>query len=84
MANEIPWTEQQSAFFERLSSTQDSLILTSVAGSGKTTTLTEGATYLTGSVLALAFNVRIKKTLEEKIGHFATCKTLNGIGHGAF
>jgi len=81
--SEIPWTQQQSAFFARLESTQDSLVLTSVAGSGKTTTLTEGATRLVGSVLALAFNVRIKKTLDERIGHFAVCKTINGVGHGA-
>ena len=83
MQAEIPWTQQQSDFFTRLESTQDSLVLTSVAGSGKTTTLTKGATYLIGSILALAFNVRIKKTLDEKIGHFAVCKTLNGVGHGA-
>ncbi len=79
----IPWTEQQSAFFTRLSETDDSLVLTSVAGSGKTTTLVKGASLLTGSILALAFNVRIKKTLESEIGHFAVCKTINGIGHGA-
>lgn len=83
MSTQLPWTEQQSAFFDRISTTTDSLVLTSVAGSGKTTTLVEGAGLLSGSILALAFNVRIKKTLEEKIGHFAVCKTINGIGHGA-
>ncbi len=83
MQTEIPWTEQQSAVFERARSTKDSLMVTSVAGSGKSTTLAELATHLTGSVLALAFNVRIKKGIDEKIGHFAVCKTLNGVGHGA-
>ena len=45
--------------------------------------MVEGATYLRGSTLAVAFNVKIKKTLEERIGHFATCRTLNGLGHRA-
>ena len=83
MTSEIPWTEQQSAVFERTRSTRDSLMVTSVAGSGKSTTLAELATYLTGSVLALAFNVRIKKGMEELIGHFVACQTINGCGHGA-
>lgn len=82
-ANQIPWTPQQDAFFLRLQDTDDPLILTAVAGSGKTTTLVEGVRYLRGTVLAVAFNVKIKKTLEEKIGSIATCKTLNGLGHGA-
>ena len=79
----IPWTTQQKAFFARLQTTDDSLILTAVAGSGKTTTLVEGAKYLRGSILAIAFNVKTKKILEERIGNLAVCKTLNGLGHGA-
>lgn len=79
----IPWTPQQLAFFARLCDTDDSIILRACAGSGKTTTLVAGVEHLRGSVLAVAFNVRIKKTLEEKISHLAVCKTLNGLGHGA-
>ncbi len=83
MINKIPWTQQQLEFYSRLESTEDSIMLSSVAGSGKTTSLAEGASRLRGTTLAVAFNVKIKKTLEERIGHIATCKTLNGLGHGA-
>lgn len=78
-----PWTPQQEAVFERTRSTKDSLLVTAVAGSGKTTTLVELVQYLSGSTLAVAFNVKIKKTLEERIGDIATCKTMNGLGHAA-
>lgn len=83
MPNSVPWTPQQLEFYNRLESTDDSLVLLAVAGSGKTTSLVEGASRLRGTTLAVAFNVKIKKTLEDKIGHIVTCKTLNGLGHGA-
>lgn len=83
MKHETPWTQQQLEFYARLSETDDSIVLLSVAGSGKTTSLVEGASRLRGTTLAVAFNVKIKKTLEERIGHIATCKTLNGLGHKA-
>ncbi len=83
MINQIPWTPQQLAFFDRLRTTDDSIILTAVAGSGKTTTLVEGVKHLRGSILAIAFNVKIKKTLEDRIGDLAVCKTINGLGHSA-
>jgi len=83
MNDQITWTPQQQSFFHRLRDTDDSLLLCAVAGSGKTTTLVEGARHLRGTILAVAFNVRIKKTLESKISSIATCKTLNGLGHGA-
>ena len=79
----IPWTLQQRAFFERLEEGDSSIVLTSVAGSGKTTTLVEGVRHLRGSSLALAFNVRINKVLTEKIGDVAVCRTLNSLGHRA-
>lgn len=77
------WTPQQLDFYDKLESSTSSILLDACAGSGKTTTLAEGTKYLKGSVLAIAFSVRIKKTLEEKLGASATCKTLNGLGHGA-
>ncbi len=79
----ISWTPQQLDFYDELQNSNASILLDACAGSGKTTTLTEGVKYLNGSILAIAFNVRIKKTLESKIGTSATCKTLNGLGHGA-
>jgi len=81
--NSIPWTPEQLAFFDALDSTNDSIALIAVAGSGKTTTLVEGVRHLRGSTLAVAFNVRIKQTLEEQVGEIAVCRTLNGLGHRA-
>jgi len=77
------WTPQQSSFFSVLESSNKSIILTAVAGSGKTTTLIEGTRHLRGSILAVAFNVKTKKILEERISNVAVCKTMNGLGHGA-
>lgn len=77
------WTSQQQAFFSFLDSCNQSCILKAAAGSGKTTTLVEGVKHLRGSVLAIAFNVKIKKELESCIGSSAVCKTLNGVGHRA-
>ena len=77
------WTVQQQAFFDFLSSTDDSCVLRACAGSGKTTTLVEGIKHLRGSVLAVAFNVKIKKEFETRIGKSAVCKTMNGLGHRA-
>ncbi len=81
MKHETPLTQQQLEFYARLEETEDSIVLLSVAGSGKTTSLVEGVFRLRGTALAVAFNVKIKKTLEERIGSIATCKTLNGLGH---
>ena len=77
------WTRQQKEFFSFLSSTPASCILQAKAGSGKTTTLVAGIPRLQGSVLAVAFNVKIKKEFEERIGDAAVCKTMNGLGHRA-
>ena len=83
MPKQIPWSPEQLAFFSALEDSSDSLLLSAVAGSGKTTTLTERASSLRGSILAVAFNVKIKRTLEEKIGTSAECLTMNALGHRA-
>ncbi len=83
MTNSIPWTPQQLKVFDMVENTTQPLMVTSVAGSGKTTTLTHLARLLSGSVLAVAFNVDTKKKMEVIIGDFATCKTMNGLGHGS-
>ncbi|MHA2303724.1 MAG: UvrD-helicase domain-containing protein, partial [Candidatus Thorarchaeota archaeon] len=77
------WTPQQLAFFDFLQSTDASCVLQAKAGTGKTTTLVEGINHLHGSILAVAFNTKIKKEFEAKIGDSAVCKTMNGLGHRA-
>jgi len=77
------WTEQQLAFFDFLQSTDASCVLQAKAGTGKTTTLVEGIKHLKGSILQTAFNTKIKKEFEAKIGDSAVCKTMNGLGHRA-
>ena len=79
------WTKQQKDFFDFIEESNEGIILTAVAGSGKTTTLVEGANYIGEgkNAAALAFNVRIKKDLEVRIGNKAQCLTLNGLGHRA-
>lgn len=79
----IPWTSQQQDFYDFLEDTDESCILQASAGSGKTTTLAEGVKYLRGSILQVAFNVKIKKDFEARIGSLAVCKTMNGLGHRA-
>ena len=77
----FPWTPEQQAIFSTLRDTDDSLLVIAVAGSGKTKTLEGAVDHLSGSILAIAFNVKTAKTLEEKIGKKAICKTVNSIGH---
>lgn len=77
------WTDEQETFFTFLDREERSCLLQARAGSGKTTTLVEGSHRLRGSALAVAFNVKIKKELEERIGDNVVCKTMNGVGHRA-
>ena len=58
-------------------------VVEAVAGSGKTTSIVNVLKLLRGRVLFLAFNVSIKKELEERVPADVTVKTLNGFGHGA-
>lgn len=79
-------TPQQSAFIQALQSSASSLVLEAVAGSGKTTTMVQGANALpsTTSLLACAFNKRIADTLATVMPSHAVCKTMNAIGHKAW
>jgi len=79
----MEWTPQQSTIYNALDNTDDSFMVVSVAGSGKTSTLTEAINHLRGSIIAVAFNVKNKRALEDKISHAAVCKTMNALGHQA-
>lgn len=63
-----------------------SVIVTARAGCAKTSTLERIAHALpsTTNGLALAFNVKIKKELEDRLPANWTCLTLNGLGHRAW
>lgn len=79
----LPWTDEQLLIYDQVEDTSLNLLIEAVAGSGKTTTLIEAVRYLKGSTLTLAFNVKVKKELEKRLGDTAVCLTLNGCGHRA-
>lgn len=76
-------TPEQQAFIDEVGDTTNSIILSAVAGSGKTTTLLKAAQRLNPrlKIIALAFNKNIAEELQKKFPSYVTCKTLNGIGH---
>jgi superfamily I DNA/RNA helicase len=78
-------TDEQVEIVNAAASTPESLMVNAYAGCGKTTTLTMMAGALPKApALALAFNVRIKKELEERFPDHFVVKTLNGLGHMAW
>lgn len=80
------WTDEQLAFIEEVATTNTSLRLDAVAGSGKTTTLLHAARGLppTASVIALAFNKNIADELSKKFPSRIVCKTLNSVGNAVW
>lgn len=83
------WTDEQVAIFDHFLTGPEHLSEDAKAGSGKTSTNVEGAKQLARakpgiSILATAFNVKIKKELEKKLNGSATVLTLNGLGHRAW
>lgn len=78
------WSPQQEAvfkWFER--SKKGNLVVTALAGCGKTTTICEGVRRAPETLkLVAAFNKRIAVELEERVKDdpFTTAKTLHGVG----
>lgn len=82
----IQWSKYQKAVFDFIESTDKSLVVNAVAGSGKTTTIVEAARIASkkGSVLFLAFNKSIATELAERMeGTGIECKTLHSHGFRA-
>jgi len=79
-------TPEQEAIYTTAATTDDNMIVTAYAGTGKTTTLEGVAKVLPPRLpmLALAFNTSIKAELENRFPKSATVKTLNGLGHSAW
>lgn len=73
---------EQLAFFSALTSSSDSLILSAVAGSGKTTTIVSACRLLPLglSIRFLAFNKSIKEELERRLPPTITVSTFHSEG----
>lgn len=85
MTSKFPPTAEQEAILAAATKDSASLMVTAYAGCGKTSTLELLSHALPKAPsLALAFNVKIKKELEQRFpGHFEVL-TLNGLGHRAW
>jgi superfamily I DNA/RNA helicase len=79
-------TPQQEAILSAVRDETDPVLVRARAGTGKTTTLTMMAGVMpSGSnLLALAFNVKIKKELEKRFPDWTQIMTINGLGHRAW
>jgi DNA helicase-2/ATP-dependent DNA helicase PcrA len=80
------WSSYQEAIFTAIETTNDSLVIEAVAGSGKTSTLVECARRLTefDSAIAIAFNKRIADELARRLPPFVPALTLNALGFRAW
>ncbi len=79
-------SEQQVAFYEELEKGTSSIILEAVAGSGKTTTIVNGArNYVPkhSATIFLAFNKRIVEELKPRLPANVSCATTHSVGLGA-
>lgn len=75
------WSPQQEAVFQHCREPSEGLLISAVAGSGKTTTLIEAMKHSPGSTLFLAFNKAIAEDIKRKTWS-GDVKTLNALGHG--
>ncbi len=75
---------QQEAFIQELLSGTSGIALSARAGSGKTTTLVDGANQDSIPTLAVAFNKNIAEALAKKMPSTVVCKTMNSLGHSAW
>jgi superfamily I DNA/RNA helicase len=78
-------TPEQQAIMDAVATSNESIMVDALAGCSKTTTLELcGPLIKSPSVLALAFNVKIKKELERRFPPGFQVMTLNGLGHRAW
>jgi superfamily I DNA/RNA helicase len=87
----MKWSNYQVAIFDAIQNGSDNLFVSALAGSGKTTVVEESnrrLPYLNDymmnfSVVNTAFNVHIKKAMQERI-RGREVGTLNGLGWGVY
>lgn len=78
----IAATEEQTAIIDFARTDPRSILISTPAGSAKTTTLEFLAKYLPGEpILCLAFNKRIADELTKRLPSHCTPKTMNALGH---
>lgn len=79
-------TSEQAAIIEMSVKTNDSILISALAGSAKTTTLLLICKALptTLPILSLAFNKRIQQEMEKRLPSNVLSKTLNSIGHSTW
>jgi superfamily I DNA/RNA helicase len=78
-------TPEQAEIYSHANSPQD-LLVVALAGTGKTTTIEGLCSRMdpNKSILALAFNVKIKEELTKRLPSSTKCLTLNGLGNLAW
>lgn len=82
IVNELIATDEQSAIIDAALHTTDSILISALAGSAKTTTLEFICHYLPSQpILCLAFNKKIAEEMAVRLPSFVTCRTMNSIGH---
>ncbi|CAM5998775.1 unnamed protein product [Sphagnum balticum] len=74
------WSPQQEEVFRLCKDPSQGLLISAVAGSGKTTTLIEAMKHSPGSTLFLAFNKAIAEDIKRKT-FSGDVRTLNALGH---
>lgn len=75
------WSKHQQAIFKACANSKGSLIVKALAGTGKTTTVVEAISHLTGKILLCAFNKRIADELVGRVADgSAEVMTLHGLG----
>lgn len=78
---------QQAAIFQEIKTGRGSIIVDSVAGSGKTTAIIESIMLMKGSVAVVAYNKSISVELQSKVeakGSKARAGTFHSFGYGAW
>lgn len=78
-------SKMQQDFFDWIEKGHGSGIMKAVAGSGKTTTITNALKKIPSDeqILFLAFNKSIAEELKSRVPDYVTCKTMNALGHSA-
>jgi len=76
------WSENQTNFYHKVGSTDQSILVEAVAGSGKTTTAVEGLKYATryNSIAFVAFNRSIAQDFKEKVPAGVMASTYHSLG----
>lgn len=78
------WNEHQEEIFHAVESTDDNLVISAYAGTGKTTTIVEALSRVDPNqrIIFVAFNKAIQTELAKRCPGFVDVKTLHSVGYG--